>query len=79
MKPTSLMISEGKQNIIKAINDAQLPPCIIKLILENINSQVDKLCYEEEQRDIQEYQKKLETEKSEKQEKNVKEKNHGED
>ncbi len=60
MKPTSLMIRDGKKSIIKSINDTQLPPCIIKLILEDINSQVDKLCYEEEQRDIKEYQKELE-------------------
>lgn len=59
MKPTSLMIKEGKKNIIKSINDTQLPPCIIKLILSDINIQVDKLCFEEEQRDMQEYNEEL--------------------
>lgn len=55
MKPTSLMIRDGEKDIINAINNTQLPPCIIKLILENIKNQVDRLCNEEEKRDIQEY------------------------
>lgn len=70
MKPTSLMIKDGKRDIINAINNTQLPPCIIKLILEDINMQVDKLCIEEEQRDIQEYQKQENKDTEEKDNKN---------
>lgn len=64
MKPTSLMIKDGKKNIISAINNTELPPCVIKLILNDINIQVDRLCIEEEQKDIQEYQKELQMQKN---------------
>lgn len=56
MKPTSLMIRDGEKKIIETINNTQLPPCIIKLILEKIKNQIDKLCYEEEQMDIKKYE-----------------------
>ena len=59
MKPTSLIIRDSKKEIIKAINNTQLPPCIIKLILNDINIQIDRLCIEEEQSDIKEYEKEL--------------------
>ena len=58
MKPTSLMIRDGEKKIIETINNTQLPPCIIKLILEMIKNQVDKLCYEEEQMDNMRQKKK---------------------
>lgn len=69
MKPTSLMIRDGEKDIINAINNTQLPPCIVKLILEKIENQVNKLCYEEEQRDIQEYKEELKTQENRSEEK----------
>lgn len=60
MKPTSLMIKDGKRSIIEAINSTQLPPCIIKLILQDINIQIDRLCIEEEKEDTKKYQEELE-------------------
>ena len=67
MKPTSLMIRDGEKKIIETINNTQLPPCIIKLILEKIKNQVDKLCYEEEQMDIKKYETEKKQKKEEKQ------------
>ena len=56
MKPTSLMIKKKKKNIIKAINETELPPCVIKLILKDIMNEVEKLCYQEEQSDLKQYE-----------------------
>lgn len=56
MKPTSLLIKDGQKNIIKAINETELPPCVIKLILKDIMNEVEKLCYQEEQSDLKQYE-----------------------
>lgn len=56
MKPTSLMIKDGQKNIIKAINETELPSCVIKLILKDIMNEVEKLCYQEEQSDLKQYE-----------------------
>ena len=66
MKPTSLIIKDGKRKIISAINSTELPPCLLKLILQDISLQIDKLCIEEEENDLKEYEKELK--KSEKKE-----------
>ena len=65
MKPTSLMIKDGKENIIKTINETELPPCVIKLIIKDIMNEIEKLCYQEEKRDLEEYTKSLESTKKE--------------
>ena len=56
MKPTSLMIKDGQKNIIKTINETELRPCVIKLILKDIMNEVENLCYQEEQSDLKQYE-----------------------
>ena len=46
--------------------ETELPPCLLKLILQDISLQIDKLCIEEEENDLKEYEKELK--KSEKKE-----------
>lgn len=64
MKPLSLKIKEGKSKIISAINETELPPCIIKMILQDIDLQVERLHKEEERIDIESYENELKEKKT---------------
>ena len=45
----------GKPDFINTDYE-ELPPCVIKLILKDIMNEVEKLCYQEEQSDLKQYE-----------------------
>ena len=59
-KPISMLINEAKVNIIKAINESGLPPCLIQPIIKDVYEQVLQQCQQELQDDMAEYNEKKE-------------------
>jgi len=63
-KPISMLINEAKINIIKAVNESNLPPCLMQPIIKDLYEQVLQQCREELQNDVAEYSKKEKEEDS---------------
>ena len=61
-KPFSLMIKETEEEIIKTINNSNIPIFCLKQVLSNLYNQLDDL----EKKEIEEYQKSLEDKKENK-------------
>lgn len=40
MKPISIIIKETREQIIKALNESQLPPCLLEAVLNPIYQQI---------------------------------------
>lgn len=40
MKPVSIIIKETREQIIKALNESQLPPCVLEAVLNPIYQQI---------------------------------------
>lgn len=40
MKPISIIIKETREQIVKALNESQLPPCLLEAVLNPIYQQV---------------------------------------
>lgn len=55
-KPISMLINEAKVNIIKAINESELPPCLIQPIIKDVYEQVLQQCQRELQDDMAKYE-----------------------
>ena len=55
-KPISLLIEDGKNEIIKAINETNLPATILELIIKDIYIEIQKLKERELIQAQQEYQ-----------------------
>ena len=58
-KPISLTIEETKQSFIDVINNANLPACILELIVKNIYDDVKEFCMQQYQNDKKEYDQSL--------------------
>lgn len=41
-KPTSLIIKELKEGIVKQINESKLPLCVVEMIVKDIHSVIQK-------------------------------------
>ena len=61
-KPFSLMIKETEEEIVKIINNSNVPVFCLKQILFNLYNQLDDL----EKKEIEKYQKSLEDKKENK-------------
>lgn len=46
-KALAIRIKETKETIVETINKAELPPCIVQLIIQDVSKQVDILAKEE--------------------------------
>lgn len=40
MKPISIIIKETREQIVKALNESQLPPCLLEAVLNPIYQQI---------------------------------------
>ncbi len=40
MKPVSIIIKETREQIVKALNESQLPPCVLEALLNPIYQQI---------------------------------------
>lgn len=40
MKPVSIIIKETREQIVKALNESQLPPCLLEAVLNPIYQQI---------------------------------------
>lgn len=40
MKPISIIIKETRDQIVKALNESQLPPCLLEAVLNPIYQQI---------------------------------------
>lgn len=40
MKPISIIIKETREQIVKALNESQLPPCLLEAMLNPIYQQI---------------------------------------
>lgn len=56
-KPIIIAMNDFKQNIVKAINDAQMPMAIVNMLLKDIIMQCDQLEKQELEVTMQQYNK----------------------
>lgn len=56
-KPIIIAMNDFKQNIVKAINDAQMPIAIVNMLLKDIIMQCDQLEKQELEVTMQQYNK----------------------
>lgn len=56
-KPIIIAMNDFKQNIVKAINDAQMPMAIVNMLLKDIIMQCDQLEKQELEVAMQQYNK----------------------
>lgn len=56
-KPIIIAMNDFKQNIVKAINDAQMPMAIVNMLLKDIIMQCDQLEKQEFEVTMQQYNK----------------------
>lgn len=64
-KPTSIIIDELKKEIIKIINNAELPLCVIESILKDLYSEVSILAQQQLAKDKAAYAASLKEEEEE--------------
>jgi len=69
-KPMSLKIQEFQQNISNIIGESELPIFMIKYILKDLQSEIDRLTNDFAQKEINEYYQSQKTEETESTEKN---------
>lgn len=56
-KPIIIAMNDFKQNIVKAINDSQMPMAIVNILLKDIIMQCDQLEKQELEVTMQQYNK----------------------
>ncbi len=56
-KPISILIHEARQNITGAVNNSGLPPCLLQPILKDMLAEINILCQQEYQKDMEELKK----------------------
>jgi len=56
-KPIIIAMNDFKQNIVKAINDSQMPMAIVNMLLKDIIMQCDQLEKQELEVTMQQYNK----------------------
>lgn len=47
MKPISIIIKETREQIVKALNESQLPPCLLEAVLNPIYAQIAQAAQQE--------------------------------
>ncbi len=47
MKPISIIIKETREQIVKALNESQLPPCLLEAVLNPIYQQIAQAAQQE--------------------------------
>lgn len=47
MKPVSIIIKETREQIVKALNESQLPPCLLEAVLNPIYQQIAQAAQQE--------------------------------
>lgn len=57
MKPISIIIKETREQIVKALNESQLPPCLLEAVLNPIYQQIAQAAQQEIAQAEQEYKK----------------------
>ena len=57
MKPISIIIKETREQIVKALNESQLPPCLLEAVLNPIYQQIAQAAQAEIAQAEQEYAK----------------------
>lgn len=57
MKPISIIIKETREQIVKALNESQLPPCLLEAVLNPIYQQIAQAAQAEIAQAEQEYKK----------------------
>lgn len=57
MKPISIIIKETREQIVKALNESQLPPCLLEAVLNPIYQQIAQAAQAEIVQAEQEYKK----------------------
>lgn len=62
-KPITVKVKEMNEGIVKAINNASLPAWKVRDELNKILAQVNNLATQEEERELAEWAKEVETEK----------------
>lgn len=55
MKPVSIIIKETREQIVKALNESQLPPCLLEAVLNPIYQQIAQAAQQEIAQAEQEY------------------------
>lgn len=55
MKPISIIIKETREQIVKALNESQLPPCLLEAVLNPIYQQIAQAAQQEIAQAEQEY------------------------
>lgn len=55
MKPISIIIKETREQIVKALNESQLPPCLLEAVLNPIYQQIVQAAQTEIAQAEQEY------------------------
>lgn len=56
-KPLSIVIKEAREQIVKALNESKLPPCILEAVLNPIYQQIAHAAQAEIAQAEQEYKK----------------------
>ena len=57
MKPISIIIKETREQIVRALNESQLPPCLLEAVLNPIYQQIAQAAQAEIAQAEQEYKK----------------------
>lgn len=57
MKPISIIIKETREQIVKALNESQLPPCLLEAVLNPIYQQIAQAAQKEIAQAEKEYNK----------------------
>lgn len=64
-KPTTMLKEEFEQNLIQLINNANLPPFVIELVLKNLCLEIKELANKQALREKEEYNHRLAEEQKE--------------
>ena len=65
-KPTIMVVSDVKENIIKIVNDSKLPPFILRPIFQELYNQMVELERDELKMEKEQYMASIKSEKKEK-------------